>query len=77
MTIEFSRCIYQDHLYAGIGQIQMFHKLHMCPVVRSILRSDLHLFSSKIDKWEPWWETHTHTEHIEGEESYLASLDVH
>ena len=40
-----------DHSYAGIGRIRMFHKSHVCPVVRSVLLSDLHSFSRKIDKW--------------------------
>ena len=52
MMIEFSRRLLSrlDHSYARIGQ---FHKSHVCPVVRPILRSDLHPFSRKIDKWGP------------------------
>lgn len=65
MTIGFSHRTYQDaHSYSGISHIRTFHKLHVCPVVPWLLRSDLCSFLGKIDKWGPlcgfvklmdWW----------------------
>ena len=50
MTIEFSRRIYQDLIICTLELVRYERFInHTCPVIRPILRSDLHRFSRKID----------------------------